>query len=113
MRAALTTASRFNSGSPWPIKTTLIRSPSRLESVVARGQQHLADDLSSSQVALQSQQRRETEPAAYSAPGLAGDANRVALLLGHEYGFDAAPVLQAQQIAAGAIHGFVTAFDFG
>ena len=111
MRVAFTTLGRFSSGSPCPIMTMLSRPPSRLQSVVARHQQHLADDFAGGQVALQAQQRGHAELAVHRTAHLARDADGVALAFGHQHGLHRAPVVEPQQVAPRAVGGLVAARD--
>ena len=83
------------------------------ELVFASHQQHLADDFAGGEAALQAHQRGHAELAIHRAAHLAGDADGVALAFGHEHGLDRAAVVEAQQVAAGAVGGFEKAFHRG
>ena len=81
----------------------LNRSSSRQQSVFARDEQHLADNLTRSQVAFQAHQRCHTELAIHRAAHLAGDADRVALAFRHQNGLDGAAVGKPQEITPRAV----------
>ena len=69
--------------------------------------QHLPHNFPRRQIALQSHQSGEAELAVYRTPHLARYANCVAPLLRHQHRFYGFLVFERQQVAAGAVHGFI------
>ena len=92
MRVAFRTFGRLSSGSPMPIITMLKRLFVGEQTVVARDEQHLADDLAGGERTLQAHQRRHAELAIDRTAHLARNADRVAVAFGHQDGFDGAAV---------------------
>ena len=90
-----------------------IQAPAILpQAVFARHQQHLADDFTGGEAALQAKQRGHAELAIHRAADLAGDADGVAFPLRHQDGFHGPAVVEAQQVAARAVGRIVAGRDF-
>jgi hypothetical protein len=83
------------------------------QSVFARDEEHLADDLAGGEAAFQAHESGHAELAIHRAAHLAGDADGVALAFGHEHGFDGAAVGQAEQVTARTVDRFEKAVDGG
>ena len=80
---------------------------------VARGdKENLTDNLARGQVAFDAHLRGEAELAIDRAPYLGGNADRIATVLGHEYGLNGASVFQLKQVPARTVGGVKPRFGF-
>ena len=104
---AATTLSKFASGSPMPIITTLVigRSVAAAAAERAVREPQLPDDLGHGQVAVEALAAGRAERALQRAARLRRDAQRAARGLGDEYGFDRVAGADVEQPLAGAVGG--------
>jgi hypothetical protein len=118
--SAVTVGSKFSSGSPMPIITTLViwRSPfgPAFDALGAAqfelGHPQLADDLGHGQVAVEALLAGRAEAAVDGAAGLRAEMHSVPrFLFRDEHGFDRIAVADVDQPFAGAVGGRVVADD--